>query len=377
MDLATHLTAPQLSRAGSTVLQMVRTRGDVVNGVAHVEDRVVVGMRVSGPTVSGTVGSGSAAIGATSLSLAAAMSSAPVVGMQVTGHVGIPAGTTVKAGSTATQIDLAFSGPSTGLTVLVPASTIITCSSILEGTTVTRVTETAITLSRPTEADIPGGTQLRFRGATIRLSGPGVWPADLDSTELVFDPLVNEVKLAEANHLILPGQPVSGVGVPPGTTVVSYDESIPSITLSHNLTAGVNYTMTPDNLNEGQRHHREFEVVFDPMEMSVALGAPNTLIAAGQVVQGEGIANDTEVVSYSKGGAASAFTQTTTAVTVPIGSTTVELLSSTGVLLHQAIGGVSREGLKGASRAAGLLGPRCLDQPHQTSSRTDLPRPST
>ena len=60
---------------------------------------------------------------------------------------------------------------------------------------------------------------------------------DLYSTDLVFDPLVKVVVLGASNHLIKAGQPVSGTGITAGTTVVSYDESVPSITLSKTVNA--------------------------------------------------------------------------------------------------------------------------------------------
>ena len=57
--------------------------------------------------------------GETSLIMAAALRTVPSEGVQVTGHMGIPKGTTVRAGSTATQIELDFVAPETGLTAIV------------------------------------------------------------------------------------------------------------------------------------------------------------------------------------------------------------------------------------------------------------------
>ena len=93
------------------------------------------------------------------------------------------------------------------------------------GTFVTKLNGNVITLSKPITADMPS-TSLQFSGTTVRIKdgatndAVGVWYG-LHSTDLVFDPLVKVVVLGAANHLIKPGQPVSGAGIRPGTTVVS------------------------------------------------------------------------------------------------------------------------------------------------------------
>ena len=166
-----------------------------------------VGMRVTGPVVTGTVGADVAAA-SVSLTFSSAMTSTPAVGSQVTGHVGIPAGTTVKTGSTTTQINLDFTGTGhTGLTAVVPEDTVITCHTIPVGTTVkagTTATVVELAFVAP------------FTGITTTL------PA---STPLTFkSPDVRERML------------VSGFGIPAGTRVASVSTSDHTMTLDTPIT---------------------------------------------------------------------------------------------------------------------------------------------
>ena len=132
---------------------------------------------VSFAPLTGTVGSGSAAIGATSLTLATAMSPVVVKGMQVTGHAGIPAGTTVKTGSTATQIELDFTAPATGLTAQVPASTVISFKTVI------------VKLPESAQAATEGLTSKKVTGTYTAITGTSAGTAaigDLRPPELKF-----------------------------------------------------------------------------------------------------------------------------------------------------------------------------------------------
>ena len=107
-----------------TLVKAMRTEpveGMLVSGPKGIPPGTTV--KTYSPPLTGTVIGAMA--GAASLTMSTALSTVPSEGMRVTGHTSIPAGTTVKAGSTDTQIELAFVAPATELTAPVPENTVL------------------------------------------------------------------------------------------------------------------------------------------------------------------------------------------------------------------------------------------------------------
>ena len=104
-----------LVKAGSTALQIELAFAAPTGLTALVPATTAIKLSpapltatVGGEPLTGVVGGGDAEVGATSLALATPMSTVVVKGMTVSGHAGIPVGTLVKEGSTASQIELDF-----------------------------------------------------------------------------------------------------------------------------------------------------------------------------------------------------------------------------------------------------------------------------